>query len=180
MPHSLLLGSVRFVQKILGRFPASCTIPTNNSKQMEKGRELSHAFIVHCSWVAQQLCQDCHNIFFFFFLNHSFTHWNKLKVKMKWSIAMQLRSTSIWHLHYGSVEGPLQHFSLRWFISACSECSLLSNSGTTPTWPNSSFHNMARIWLDLNWASLPQVACVHSLLFHSSYSKCVVWGCCVK
>lgn len=50
MAHSSLLSSVRFVQGIMGRFPAS--FQTNNGKQLEKGRGVSQVFIVH-----EQLCQ---------------------------------------------------------------------------------------------------------------------------
>lgn len=85
---------------------------------------------------------------------------------------------SIWHPHYRSVRGPLRYFSLSMIHHhAFSQCSLLSSSGTTPTWPNRSFHNTTWVGLGLNWASLARMVCVHIVLFHSrTCSVGVLWN----
>lgn len=150
MPHSPLLGSVRFVQGTMGVLSAFLHHPDKQWQTNGEGFRIeSYAFIIHCLWVVLQLCQDCHAVYLK--RNSSVSHWKKFKVKMKQSKGTQLHSASSWHLHYRSVGGPLQHFSIIWFIVACSECSLLSNSGTTPTWANRSVRNVAGIWTELHW-----------------------------
>lgn len=120
---------------------------TNNSKQMEKNRELHHAFIVHCPWVTQQLCQDCYKGCCCFVFLNNVSFWMKLKVKMK---------RSMYSMSSGICTTDLSGDRCKTSASYDSSSHCLNVLCFPTAAPHlhdlmALFHNMARIWIELHW-----------------------------